>query len=70
MILLKRKLEDGTYFEFDKILYSGYHIKEDKDRSEIKLSGVKFQIIDKNDRSIISPLFRYTSSDCLRNYFN
>ena len=27
-------------------------IKEDKDRSEIKLSGVKFQIIDKNDKLV------------------
>ena len=32
MILLKRKLEDGTYFEFDKILVSGYKIAEDYDR--------------------------------------
>ena len=46
MILLKRKLEDGTYFEFDKILYSGYHIKEDKDRITQKfVNGNRKQIV-------------------------
>ena len=28
MILLKKKKNDGTYFEFDKILRSGYEIEE------------------------------------------
>lgn len=28
MILLKRKLEDGSYFDFDKILRNGYEIDE------------------------------------------
>ena len=46
MILLKRKLADGTYFEFDKILYSGYHIKEDKDRITQKfVNGNRKQIV-------------------------
>ena len=46
MILLKRKLEDGTYFEFDKILYNGYHIKEDKDRITQKfVNGNRKQIV-------------------------
>lgn len=36
MILLKKKLEDGTYFEFDKILSNGYKIKEDYDRTTQK----------------------------------
>lgn len=31
MILLSKK-ENNTYYDFDKILISGYHIKEDKDR--------------------------------------
>ena len=31
MILLSKK-ENDTYYDFDKILISGYHIKEDKDR--------------------------------------
>ena len=46
MILLKRKLEDRTYFEFDKILYNGYHIKEDKDRITQKfVNGNRKQIV-------------------------
>ena len=46
MILLKRKLADGTYFEFDKILYSGYHIKEDRDRITQKfVNGNRKQIV-------------------------
>lgn len=28
MILLRKKEADGTYFDFDKILVSGYHINE------------------------------------------
>ena len=36
MILLKKKLKDGTYFEFDKILSNGYKIKEDYDRTTQK----------------------------------
>ena len=28
MILLKKKKSDGTYFDFDKILQSGYNIDE------------------------------------------
>ena len=32
MILLKKKISDNNYFEFKKILASGYNIKEDKDR--------------------------------------
>lgn len=32
MILLSKKTGDNTYFEFDKILASGYEIREDKDR--------------------------------------
>ena len=46
MILLKRKLEDGTYFEFDKILISGYNIKEDKNRITQKfVNGNRKQIV-------------------------
>lgn len=46
MILLKRKLADGTYFEFDKILYNGYHIKEDRDRITQKfVNGNRKQIV-------------------------
>lgn len=46
MILLKRKLADGTYFEFDKILYDGYHIKEDRDRITQKfVNGNRKQIV-------------------------
>lgn len=32
MILLSKKIDNNTYFDFDKILASGYDIKEDKDR--------------------------------------
>lgn len=32
MILLSKKNNDNTYYNFDKILRSGYHIKEDKDK--------------------------------------
>ena len=31
MILLSKR-ENDTYYDFDKILISGYHIREDKDR--------------------------------------
>ena len=46
MILLKKKHDDGTYFEFDKILISGYNIKEDKDRITQKfVNGNRKQIV-------------------------
>jgi hypothetical protein len=46
MILLSKKQDDGTYFEFDKILISGYHIKEDYDRITQKFAnGRRKQII-------------------------
>lgn len=32
MILLSKKINENEYFDFDKILIEGYHIKEDKDR--------------------------------------
>lgn len=39
MILLSKKTGDNTYFEFDKILISGYDIKEDKDRITQKFAN-------------------------------
>lgn len=46
MILLKKKLEDNRYFEFDKILKSGYNIKEDNDRITQKFAnGHRKQIV-------------------------
>lgn len=32
MILLSKKLGTNQYYDFKKIIVSGYHIKEDKDR--------------------------------------
>lgn len=32
MILLSKKIGNNQYYNFDKILISGYHIKEDNDR--------------------------------------
>ena len=46
MILLKKKQSDDTYFNFDKILVSGYHLLEDKDRITQKfVNGNRKQII-------------------------
>lgn len=39
MILLKKKLDNNTYFEFDKILSNGYNIKEDFDRITQKFAN-------------------------------
>lgn len=55
MILLKKKLEDNKYFEFDKILISGYNIKEDKDRITQKFAnGHRKQIISEYTDCIIT----------------
>lgn len=46
MILLKKKLNNNEYFDFDKILASGYEIKEDKDRINQKFAnGHRKQIV-------------------------
>ena len=39
MILLRKRLEDNSYFEFDKILSNGYNIKEDYDRITQKFAN-------------------------------
>ena len=39
MILLKKKISDNNYFEFKKILASGYNIKEDEDRITQKFAN-------------------------------
>ena len=39
MILLKKKINDNNYFEFKKILKSGYDVKEDKDRITQKFAN-------------------------------
>ena len=39
MILLKKKISDSNYFEFKKILKSGYNVKEDKDRITQKFAN-------------------------------
>ena len=36
MILLRKKKNDGTYFDFDKILRSGYEIDEQENEIAIK----------------------------------
>ena len=36
MILLKKKKNDGTYFDFDKILQSGYNIDEQENEIATK----------------------------------
>ena len=36
MILLKKKKSDGTYFDFDKILRSGYNIDEQENEIATK----------------------------------
>lgn len=61
MILLMKKKENGTYFEFDKILRSGYKIKEDYDRTTQKfVNGNRRQFLsDYEDIQIsidLSPL--------------
>ena len=75
MILLKRKLADGTYFEFDKILYNGYHIKEDRDRITQKfVNGNRKQIVsDYVDVQIIIDLAPFdldTTYEYLQNLVN
>lgn len=63
MILLSKKHDDGTYFEFDKILISGYNIKEDCDRITQKfVNGKRKQIIsDYTDCSITINLDTFDS---------
>jgi hypothetical protein len=39
MILLSKKETNNTYFDFDKILTSGYSIKEDNDRITQKFAN-------------------------------
>ena len=39
MILLKKKISDNNYFEFKKILASGYNVKEDNDRITQKFAN-------------------------------
>ena len=39
MILLKKKISDNNYFEFKKILASGYNVKEDEDRITQKFAN-------------------------------
>lgn len=39
MILLSKKTGNNTYYDFDKILASGYDIKEDKDRITQKFAN-------------------------------
>lgn len=39
MILLKKKLSNNNYFEFKKILASGYNVKEDNDRITQKFAN-------------------------------
>ena len=39
MILLKKKISNNNYFEFKKILASGYNIKEDNDRITQKFAN-------------------------------
>ena len=42
MILLKKKKSDGTYFNFDKILRSGYNIDEqEKENTAKKMANGK-----------------------------
>lgn len=46
MILLRKKRQNNTYFDFDKILIEGYHIKEDEDRILHKyVSGNRKEIL-------------------------
>ena len=39
MILLKKKISNNNYFEFKKILASGYNVKEDNDRITQKFAN-------------------------------
>lgn len=46
MVLLRKKISDEEYFDFDKIIMSGYHIREDKDRITQKfINGNRKQFI-------------------------
>lgn len=46
MILLKKKQQDSTYFNFDKILMKGYHIKEQSDQEIQKfINGNRKEIL-------------------------
>lgn len=46
MILLRKKISENEYFDFDKILMSGYHIREDRDRITQKfINGNRKQFI-------------------------
>ena len=46
MILLRKKISENEYFDFDKILMSGYHIREDRDRITQKfINGNRKQFV-------------------------
>lgn len=53
MILLKKKISDNNYFEFKKILASGYNIKEDKDRIIQKFANGRRKSINSEYTDVI-----------------
>lgn len=55
MILLSKKNNDDSYYDFDKILREGYRIKEDKDRIIQKfVNGNRKEILSNYDDCKIS----------------
>ena len=55
MILLSKKISDNNYFDFEKILISGYNIKEDTDRITQKFAnGHRKQFISNYTDCIIT----------------
>lgn len=53
MILLRKKIDDNNYFEFKKILASGYNIKEDKDRIIQKFANGRRKSINSEYTDVI-----------------
>lgn len=71
MILLKKKIDENDYFEFKKILASGYSIKEDKDRITQKFAnGNRKQFLTDYTDVIITINFDTFDIDTTKQYLD
>lgn len=71
MILLKKKINGNNYFEFKKILTSGYTVKEDKDRITQKfVNGHRKQFLTDYTDVIITINFDTFDIDTTKEYLD
>ena len=71
MILLSKKQQNNTYFDFKKILKSGYTVKEDKDRITQKfVNGNRKQIVTEYEDVIITITLDTFDIDTTKTYLD